>query len=764
MQWTTIPDILAVSLVVLVFLSIYRKRQSPCTWNWIAGWIFVDAHFLGQFLMPSHASFAASVVETFSISALVVSGVLFFLATIELSEDRRIQHILAVGVIVPFVCYVALTEFLPHPFLLGAAVALESVFLFGVWFFYFRGKAYAGGLFAISAFFSFWCMYSVVRGDFDVPIIVGLTAIYTFTALSYWRRFRRSSLGVVVAVVGFLAWGSVFTFGAVLDYFARDLISPASSLWNIPKYFVAGALILTLLEDEIVAAKRLMQRYRLQFDRSLCGVYRCTIGGEMLECNDAFVSMLQRSREEIFSSNVANLLGGDEGSGSIFMQRLARQQQVMGLEFTIPSATGASRYLIGNASLVTDSPGSSEIEGTILDISDFKSLQDQIRDSQKLEALGLLAGGVAHDFNNLLMVISGHMELLEARLSSDSQTQAAMQAVKNATKRGAAITGQLLAFSRKGPVEPKLLDMNAILEDARTLLQPVAGERILFEVKHGKESLDVMADENQIILVLLNLVINARDAMPSGGRVVLESSSVDLDESLASVQGLSAPGQYVCVSVSDSGCGMSQEIKGRVFEPFFTTKPQGKGTGLGLSICYGIIQQHNGNISITSSPEIGTTVSFYLPMVTVEACPAVDPRPASASVKHARILMVDDEEMLRKPACEFLTRSGFSVVEASSSDEALRIFDEQEFDLVITDMVMPGMNGKQLGEELKKRSPHLPVVYVSGYAQDILELHGQLAPGDILLQKPYSLKRLVRLVEEELEKRPNRSAKATYQP
>jgi len=272
------------------------------------------------------------------------------------------------------------------------------------------------------------------------------------------------------------------------------------------------------------------------------------------------------------------------------------------------------------------------------------------------------------------------------------------------------------------------------------------------EVRTSPGKLDVLADENQLVLVLLNMVINARDAMSEGGRIVLESSMVEVDEALAKLHGL-APGNYVCVGVSDTGCGISPEIKARVFEPFFTTKPKGKGTGLGLSICYGIIQQHHGTITIASSPAIGTTVRFYLPMNVVAETPASGFHKQPGDLKDMRVLLVDDEEMLREPACAYLRQAGFVADEASSSDAALRLFREQPYDLVVTDIVMPGMNGRQLGVELRKLAPDLPVIYVSGYAQDILERQGQLAAGEILLQKPYSLKRLVRLVEEELAKR-----------
>jgi PAS domain S-box-containing protein len=762
MHWNSIPDTLAVGLIVLVFLSIYSKRHSACTWNWIAGWIFIDAHFFCQTLMPSRAGLALTLLAILSTSALVVSGVLFFLATIELREAVRTQRLLAICIIVPGVLYLALSELLPRPMLLETIVVAATAGMFALWFRFFRQREfYSFALLAGSAVAFGWSSYGVLHGDLTAPTAFGLAGIYSFTAVSYWQRFRRFSPGVVLAVVGFVAWGSTFTLGAAPWFLRPGLLPENAGIWNIPQYFVAGAMMLTLLEDEIIAAKRLMRRYRLQFDRSLCGVYRCSAQGEMLECNDAFAQIFHRSREEMSAANLTGLLGGDLGSGRVFLERLATQSQVMGMEFAITTAAGAPRHLIGNASLVSDSPdAASEIEGTVLDITEFKNLQEQIRESQKLEALGLLAGGVAHDFNNLLMVISGHIEMLEELLNSDPQARATLEAVHNATQRGAAITGQLLAFSRKGPVEPKLLNMNSVLADARTLFLPAVGERIRLEVKPGEGRFDVLADENQMIMVLLNLVINARDAMPGGGRMVLESSSVDLDDSLARAHGLASAGNYVCVGVSDTGCGIPPEIKARVFDPFFTTKPPGKGTGLGLSICYGIIQQHGGTITIASSPGIGTTIRCYLPMAMAGADSATDARNDTAGVQDARILLVDDEEMLRKPACAFFQKAGFRATEASSSEEALRIFSEQEFDLVITDLVMPGMNGKELGDELKKRSPNLPVIYISGYAQDILERQGQLGHGDILLQKPYSLKRLVRLVEEELEKRGNVSVAA----
>jgi PAS domain S-box-containing protein len=754
MHWSSVPETLAVGVIVLLFLSIYRRRQSTCTWYWIVGWIFIFIHFVGLTVMPTRPGLALDLVQFLTLSALTISGVLFFVATLELAEDIGTQIRFSLYIAAPLVTYNALLLYFPELVLLEAAIAAEFAVLCTIWYRkFYRPELFCGSLLGGSVLICGLSFHGALHGEFESPVIIGLTGLYCFTALSYWRRFRRPSAGVIMAVVGFLSWGSVFTFATLVEYFRPGLVPASSSIWNIPKYFVAGAMILTLLEEETISATRLMRRYQLQFDRSLCGVYRCSDDGRLLELNDAFATIFQLSREQISGANIAGLLEGSSGSGNAFMEQLAKQSHVMGMEFVITTASGAVRCLIGNASLVTDPLGGpAEIQGTILDITEFKNLQDQIRESQKLEALGRLAGGVAHDFNNLLMVISGHMELLEDSLSADPRSRAKVEAVKNATQRGAAITGQLLAFSRKRPTEPKLLDVNKMLSGALTLLLPVVGDGVTLEVKPGEGRFNVMADENQMFLVLLNMVINARDAMPKGGRVVLESASVDLDESLAKVQGLPAAGQYVCISVSDTGCGIPAEVKARVFEPFFTTKPQGKGTGLGLSICYGIIQQHHGTISIASTPGIGTTIHVYLPMVTERPSLMPEPQASSPKLKNARILVVDDEEMLRKPACAFFRQAGFQVTEASSSNEALEVFDADKFDLVITDMVMPGMNGRQLGVELRRRSPQLPIIYISGYAQDILESQGQLAASDILLQKPYSLKKLVQLAEKELEK------------
>jgi PAS domain S-box-containing protein len=753
MRWELICESLVMAMVVLVFLTIYRKRQSTCTWNWIAGWIFVGIHFLLQALMAGQQGLLLSILDLGATSCLVVSGVMFFLATIEQSEDTSTQRLLALAIAFSSILYIAIAEFSARPLLLAAGATLIYACTLVVWYRYFRLRPYSSFLFCLGTAAYATALYCVLHGISEYPIVLGLSELFCFTALSYWRRFHRPSAGVIIAVIGFLAWGGVFMAAEVVEFLSPGLIPESSGIWNAPKYFVAAAMILTLLEDEIGSAQRLMRRYRLQFDRSLSGVFRCTAGGEMLECNEAFARIFQRRRGELENSNVADLLSSSDGSGSSFMERLAAESQVMGMEFAVAGDSGVTRQLIGNATLVRDADGASEIHGTVLDITDFKALQDQIRDSQKLEALGLLAGGIAHDFNNLLMVISGHMELLELSMGSNAQSHAALEAVKSATQRGASITGQLLAFSRKGPTEKRPLDINALLQQTRSLFRPVLGEKITLEARTCPGKLDVFANENQLIMVLLNMVINSRDAMPEGGRVVLESSMAELDEGAAKLHGLTTAGQYVCVGVSDTGCGIPAEIKARVFEPFFTTKPTGKGTGLGLSICYGIIQQHQGTITVASSPGIGTTLRIYLPMTAGAAESAATARVSSANVKGARILLVDDEDLLREPACNYFRQAGFAAFEASSSSEALRLFRDQPFDLVVTDMVMPEMNGMQLAGELRKIAPALPIIYVSGYAQDILEHQGHLPESDLLLQKPYSLKRLVRLAEETLEKR-----------
>ena len=359
-----------------------------------------------------------------------------------------------------------------------------------------------------------------------------------------------------------------------------------------------------------------------------------------------------------------------------------------------------------------------------------------------MEAIGKLAGGVAHDFNNLLTVIHGYSELLLNSLEQGSRFRQDVQEIINASDRASSLTRQLLAFSRKQVLQPQVLDLNADVSNMDKMLRRMIGEDIELVTLLAKDLGRVKADPGQIEQVILNLAVNAKDAMRSGGKLTIETANVKLDENYARTRISVTPGNYVMLSMSDTGVGMTPETKERIFEPFFTTKEKGKGTGLGLSTVYGIIQQSGGNIWVYSEPGLGTTFKIYLPTMEGET---ESLRPAAVSTKPMQgfetILLVEDEEMVRKLACTVLQKNGYRVLEASNGDNALDVVEGRNgnpIHLVVTDVVMPGMSGRQLADRLVSLQPELKVLYMSGYTDNAIVHHGVLDPGIAYIQKPFT--------------------------
>ena len=374
--------------------------------------------------------------------------------------------------------------------------------------------------------------------------------------------------------------------------------------------------------------------------------------------------------------------------------------------------------------------------GTCQDITERVLLEEQLRQSQRLEAVGRLTGGVAHDFNNLLTVIIGNAELLAERLAGDPVAPAA-QAVVDAAGRGSELVRGLLAFSRKQALSPRSVDVASLLEGLQPLLRPALGGRIELRTIAGKATWPAMVDPTQLESALLNLAINARDAMPGGGRLVIETANVDLDDAYLQQRPFARPGPHVAISVTDTGTGISPEHLSRVFEPFFTTKEAGKGTGLGLAMVYGFVKQSGGHITLYSESGQGTTVRLYLPRAReatgAPARPAPAPRPGSQSV-----LLVEDDEAVRRQAESHLAALGYRILSAASGERALDILRGAEHvDLLLTDITMPGMSGPVLAERARALRPGLRVLFSSGFAQGALAADGRLAPGEMLLAKPY---------------------------
>jgi signal transduction histidine kinase/CheY-like chemotaxis protein len=386
-------------------------------------------------------------------------------------------------------------------------------------------------------------------------------------------------------------------------------------------------------------------------------------------------------------------------------------------------------------------------------------LESELRQAQKLEAVGRLAGGVAHDFNNLLTVIIGFSEMALGSLAPTDPVSELIAEVKKSGERAAALTRQLLAFSRKQVLEPVVLDLNGVISEMQKMLGRLIGEDIELAFCPATKLWRVKADPGQVEQVLMNLVVNARDAMPTGGRLTIETDNVDLDESYAGIHADAQAGKHVLLAVSDTGCGMDSATRERVFEPFFTTKGPHQGTGLGLSTVYGIVRQSGGHVEVYSEPGHGTTFKVYLPR-------AQDvPQPASShdygtdrSRGQETILLVEDEDAVRVMSSNVLEKQGYKVITARDGEEALQHLDRHMgIDLLATDVVMPRLSGRELAERFLDRLPHAKLLYLSGYADDAVIQHGVLEADVPFLQKPYTAETLARKVRDVLDAKPKRN-------
>jgi signal transduction histidine kinase/CheY-like chemotaxis protein len=435
---------------------------------------------------------------------------------------------------------------------------------------------------------------------------------------------------------------------------------------------------------------------------------------------------------------------------SKLIEALRQQGSVRDLEITFRTKFNELRTALDSADVI-DVNGQKCVIAILKDITERKALEKQLRQLQKMEAVGQLSGGIAHDFNNLLGVILGYSELLEEGLGRNTKLRKTAQEIKKAGQRAASLTRQLLAFSRQQMLEPKVLNLNSVVTDTEKMLRRLIGEHIDITSRLAPDLWQVKADQGQIEQVIMNLAVNARDAMPDGGKLTIETRNIVLDEEYALHHQPTVPGKYVEMVITDTGTGMDAQTQSHIFEPFFTTKELGKGTGLGLATVYGVVKQSGGYIWVYSEPGLGSTFRVYLPRVEEGV---LQSGPGDSSNAPARgsetILLVEDEESLRTLTRTILEQNGYTVLEASGGEEALEIVRRhtRPIDLLLTDMVMPGMNGYAVARSLALVRPGLKIVYMSGYSG--FGYGGLPESEDVPLSKPFTRDVLLRKLHEVL--------------
>ncbi|MGA7575860.1 MAG: PAS domain S-box protein [Terriglobales bacterium] len=501
------------------------------------------------------------------------------------------------------------------------------------------------------------------------------------------------------------------------------------------------------------ALRRSEARSRSLILSAAFGICRCTIGGRFLDVNPALLNMLgYESVEDFLQLDARWGVFANPQELDRLAEDCHRTGSLKGVE--VQWKRKDERIIVvrlsGCAASLSDEP-EEVLELIAEDITDRRQLEEQLRQAQKMDAVGRLAGGVAHDFNNLLMVINGYTEVLLEQLEAGSPMHHKVQSIQEAADRAATLTRQLLAFSRKQLLELKVVDVNAVVGDMERLLRPLIGENIELVTRLSKETGHTRADAGQLEQVIMNLVVNAKDAMPEGGKLTVQSSEVTVSQD--SEHRFIQPGRYAVISVSDTGHGMDKETQSRIFEPFFTTKDKGKGTGLGLSTVYGIVKQSNGYVFAKSQPGKGTTFHVYLPRVedsTEELSPAKS-QPNEAGGCET-VLLVEDEDSVRELVRVTLASRGYKVLEAENGECGLRIAEEhpENIDILITDVVMPGIGGRELAKTLLSLRPGISVLYLSGYTEDAVVAPGALGPGSAFLQKPFTLQNLAKKVREVL--------------
>jgi PAS domain S-box-containing protein len=556
------------------------------------------------------------------------------------------------------------------------------------------------------------------------------------------------------------------------------VLNKEPTLWERYRRYVVGVLSLLVLQTLLILALLIQRERRRRSENALqqaeerfARAFRSSpeamtittlAEGRFIEANDAYLSMLGYERSEVIGRTAADLqLWVHPEQRALLIARLLKHEVVRDEEISVRTKQGKVRQVRRSIEMI-QIQGQQCLLVLSRDVTEQKLLEQRLRQAQKMEAVGMLAGGIAHDFNNLLSVILGYSELLRADLSSDSPVYHRIDAIEKAGRSAAALTAQLLAFSRVQMLQLRVLNLNASIVETQKMLRRLIGEDIELEVTLDPALGQVKADSGLLLQVLMNLAANARDAMPRGGKLTIQTATIVFHEGACEQDVAIVPGRYVSLTVTDSGEGMDEETREHLFNPFFTTKPVGKGTGLGMATVYSIVKQCGGFIFAESERGVGTVVKIYLPQVDQ----AVEVVPAGKVLTHPRgsetILLVEDDLTLREMLREHLKNAGYSVLSASNGGEAIQLVERYPdiIDLLVTDVIMPHTNGPDLAKFMTSQRPEMKVLYISGYVGDKLKDISKLAPGVALLQKPFQLADFSDKVREVLSFSGNPASKA----
>lgn len=612
---------------------------------------------------------------------------------------------------------------------IATGLAYYSIPVALFYFLYKRRDLPFPGMFALFGIFIFACGTT------------HLLAAYIIYKPVYWTE------GVVKAFTAFVSVVSAFLF---IPFLPKAIALPSltkalEEIKTLNATLEKQVEELRIKDSSIAASER---QYRQLVDNALLGIYRATPEGKFLYANDALASIFEcKNADEMLLLPVEVRYKKPEDRVK-FLNILKERGQAPYYETQVPTKTGKLKTIVISAVL-----DDGVITGMVTDITERKQLEAQLRHAQKMDAIGTLTGGIAHDFNNILHVIIGYGSMVLDSLEADNPSKGRMSEVLAAAERAANLTRRLLAFSRKQPAEVKPINVNETVIGVQKMLIRIIGEDIDFHLDLENKRSVVMADAGQIEQVLMNLVSNAREAMPTGGRLTISTGIQEIDDEYIALNGYGTPGKYALITVADTGKGMDAETQKKIFEPFFTTKGVGEGTGLGLAISYGIIKQHNGYIKVSSQPGQGTIFEISLPLIEKSASLKKTESSFPINGGNETILVAEDDVSLSKLTRTVLESFGYSVITAEDGEDAITKFMEnrERVNLVMLDMIMPKKNGKEVSEVLRKASPGIKILFVSGYIMDIIKKEELTESGFDLIHKPISPKDLLKKVREILD-------------